>query len=147
MILWLWPIFYDLMTYSVFPWIIFFCNFLFRIMDLSKFRDRRIHNSFLGVNLLRGLDMPLGENCYCSFWKGVYSKRKGFTSEKGSTLRGKNSLPLGANWFLLSRSLFRSDCVQENKQEVTKVVSLAKIGEKSTFAYGFNDQLKTGFSP
>ena len=46
-----------------------------------------------------------------SFWKGVYSKRKEFA-------------PKGANSFLLPFS--EETCVQESKEEVTKVVSHVK---------------------
>ena len=64
-------------------------------------------------------------------------------SEKGSTLEGKNLLPLGANSFLLEQMPFRSkffpfsvdpfsaDWQACNKHEVTKIVSLE--GNPSVF--------------
>ena len=53
-------------------------------------------------------------------------------SEKGSTLKGKNLLPLGANSFLLEQTLFQKGTgVPESKQEVTKVVFLVKNSRKS----------------
>ena len=48
-----------------------------------------------------------------------------FPSEKGSSLKGKNLLPLGANSFLLEQIPFEKG-VQERKQEVTKTLSLVK---------------------
>ena len=48
-------------------------------------------------------------------------------SEKGSALKGKNLLPLGANSFLLDETLFQKGLgMQESKKEVTKVVFLVK---------------------
>ena len=73
--------------------------------------------------------MDLKENVYTlkgcnSFWQA---------SEEGSTLKGKSLLPLGANSFLLEKIQFQKGlCVQESKQEITKVVSLLKYGGKST---------------
>ena len=50
--------------------------------------------------------------------------------EKGSSLKGKNLLPMGANSFLLKLTPFQKGCnVLESKQEVTEVVSLVKIAE------------------
>ena len=56
------------------------------------------------------------------------------TSEKGSTLKGKNLLPaMGANSFLLEQTTYqKANSIQESKQDLTKVVSLVKIGRKST---------------
>ena len=54
-------------------------------------------------------------------------------SEKGSTQKGKNLLPLGANSFLLELTPIRNGVdVQESKQEVTEIAYLAKNGLKST---------------
>ena len=48
----------------------------------------------------------------------------------GSTLTGKNLLPVGANSYLLEKTPFQKGIgVQERKQQVTKVVSLVKMGE------------------
>ena len=48
-------------------------------------------------------------------------------SEKWSTLKGKNLVPLGERSFLFCADLFQKGLdVQESKQEVIKVVSLAK---------------------
>ena len=55
------------------------------------------------------------------------------SSGKGSAPEGKNLLPLGANSFLLEQIPFQKGInVQENKQKVTKVVSLVKRGRQST---------------
>ena len=49
--------------------------------------------------------------------------------EKGSTLKGKNFLPMGANSFLLEQIPFQKGfSSQERKQEVAKVVSLIQNG-------------------
>ena len=54
----------------------------------------------------------------------------GTPSEKESTLKGKNLLPMGANSFLLEWTHFQMGLgVLESKQEVTKVVSLVKMLE------------------
>ena len=61
------------------------------------------------------------------------SKQFYLPSEKGSTLKGKNLLPLGANSFLLEQTPFQKGYgKQESKLEVIKVVSLVKNGRKST---------------
>ena len=53
-------------------------------------------------------------------------------TDKRSTLKGKNLLPLGANSFLLEWTLFQKGLgEQECKQEVTKVVSLVKHNRNS----------------
>ena len=45
--------------------------------------------------------------------------------KKGSTLKGKNLLPLGANSFLLEKTPFqKGPGLQESEQKVTKVGSL-----------------------
>ena len=50
--------------------------------------------------------------------------------EKGSNLKGKNLLPLGANSFLLKLIPFQKGSnMLESKQEVTEVDSLVKIAE------------------
>ena len=47
---------------------------------------------------------------------------------KGSTLNGKNWLPIGANSFLLELTPFRKEFfVQESKLEATKAHSLVKM--------------------
>ena len=54
-------------------------------------------------------------------------------SKKGSTLEGKNLLLVGANSFLLECTPFSEGTgVQESKQEVAKVVSLAENGGTSS---------------
>ena len=56
-------------------------------------------------------------------------------SEKSSSLKGKNLLPLGggANSFLLEKRSFQMGFgMQESEQQVTKVASLAKTGRKFT---------------
>ena len=79
-------------------------------------------------------------------------------SEKGSILKGKNLLPMGANNFLLEKiPCQKGPGVQESKMEVTKVVSLvinvrtSNKGIKSMYhaqwsrcLYNF-DPLKTHF--
>ena len=58
----------------------------------------------------------------------------GSHSEKRSTLKGKNLLPLGANSFLLEHTSFQKRLVvQESKQEVSKVVFLVQNGVSSPF--------------
>ena len=53
--------------------------------------------------------------------------------EKGSTLKGKNVPPLGANSFLLEQTPFQKEFdVHESNQEVINVVSLANYCRKST---------------
>ena len=74
---------------------------------------------------LRGTDTPLGEVtlscCSC------------VSSVKGSTLKGKNLLPIGANSFFLKLIPFQKRIdILECKQEVTDVVSLLKCGGKSS---------------
>ena len=56
-------------------------------------------------------------------------------SKKGSTLKGRNLHPVGANSFLLGETLFQKGFdVQELKQEVTKIVSLvANVGKCNNF--------------
>ena len=55
-------------------------------------------------------------------------------SEKWSALKGKNLLPLEANSFLSEQTPFQKGiAVHENKQEVSKVVSLVKNDRKSTW--------------
>ena len=50
-------------------------------------------------------------------------------TEKESVLKGKNLLPLGANSFLSEQINFQKGIhVEKSKQEVTKVVSLLKMG-------------------
>ena len=52
-------------------------------------------------------------------------------SEKRSILKGNNLLPFGSISFILERTPFQKGIsVQEDKQEVTKVVSLIKNGRK-----------------
>ena len=54
-----------------------------------------------------------------------------FPSEKGSSLKGKTLLPRGANSFFLEKIPFQKWLgVQESKQEVSKIVSLVKRGQK-----------------
>ena len=49
---------------------------------------------------------------------------------KGSSLKGNNLLPLGANHFLLKKTPLQSVIyVQERKQEVTTIVSILKMAE------------------
>ena len=70
-------------------------------------------------NLLtsRGMDTLSGEV--------TLSKVFCLPSEKGSTLKGKNLLPVGANSFLLELIPFQKGFnLLEHKEEVTKVVSL-----------------------
>ena len=63
-----------------------------------------------------------------TFIDGNYDKISFFVSvlkrgllQKGSTLRGKNVLPRGANSFLLEETAFyKALCMQVCKQEVTK---------------------------
>ena len=74
------------------------------------------------VDDLRGIDTLSGETALtkCFFY---------LPSEMGSTLKGKNLLPLGANSFLVEESPFQKGfVVQTNKQEVSKIVSLVKKG-------------------
>ena len=53
-------------------------------------------------------------------------------SEQESTLKGRNLLPMGANSFLLEKTPFqKGSSVQESKQEVTEVISLAKMAENN----------------
>ena len=48
---------------------------------------------------------------------------------KGSIVKGNNLLPLGANSFLLEKTPFQKGIgVQEHKQEVTNIISLAQNG-------------------
>ena len=57
----------------------------------------------------------------------ILSKLFCLPSEKGSTLTGKNLLPMGANSFLLEWTPFQKGFgVQESKPKVTKVVSLVE---------------------
>ena len=54
------------------------------------------------------------------------------TSEKQSTLEGKNLLPVGADYFLKEYTLFRKGVdVQGIKQEVIKLSHLKTMGGKS----------------
>ena len=54
-------------------------------------------------------------------------------SEKGSTLKGKNLLPLEANSLLFEKTPFQKGTgAMETKQEVTTVVSLVNCGGEST---------------
>ena len=57
-----------------------------------------------------------------------------FTScDNGSTLKGKNLLPLWANSFLLEQFLFQKGSgVQESKQEVTTIAPLTEALPVST---------------
>ena len=51
----------------------------------------------------------------------------------GSTIKGKNLLPMGANSFFLESTPFQKVYgMQESIQEVAEVVSLMKNGGKST---------------
>ena len=55
-----------------------------------------------------------------TFWGDTSVKL--FCSGKGSILKGKNLLPLGANSFVLEYIPFQKGlCVQESKQEVQKL--------------------------
>ena len=54
-------------------------------------------------------------------------------SEKVSTLKGKNLLPLGANSFLLEKTPFHKGLgVQESKKEITDNVTLGGNDRNST---------------
>ena len=67
--------------------------------------------------------------------KGEITKWKMFLlpSKKGSTLKGKNLLPAGANSFLLVYTLFWKDPDEQgSKEEIKKVVSLVQNGRKTT---------------
>ena len=81
--------------------------------------------SFNVMMFLRGIETLSGDATLSSLFLSP--------SEKWSTLRGKNLLPLGANSFL-----YRIDPFSEgefhamNKEEVTEIVSYCKNGEQST---------------
>ena len=71
--------------------------------------------------MLNSIDTLIREatlsNCFC------------LPSEMGSTLKGKNLLPLGPDSFLLEQTPFWKGLrVQKSKQEVAKVVSLVQNG-------------------
>ena len=79
------------------------------------------------TQILKGMDKLLGV--------GNSVKIVFYFFEKGSTPKGKNLLPFGANgskFFSFRVDPFWKDSVQESKQEVTKVVSLVKSCSKST---------------
>ena len=72
---------------------------------------------FLGVLRVKG-------NGY-TLMKGNSVNSFCFPSEKRSTLKGRNLLPLGANFFLLEKTPFQKGIgVLESKQEVMKVMAL-----------------------
>ena len=61
---------------------------------------------------------------------GNSSSKVCLLSEKGSPLKGKDLLPVGANPFLLEYTPFKQwFCAQECSHEVTKVVSPIKMSE------------------
>ena len=63
-------------------------------------------------------------------WEATLSELLCFPSDKGSTLKEKNLLPVGANSFLLMQILFRSGFVcRKPYRKSQKVVSLVN-GEK-----------------
>ena len=71
-------------------------------------------------------------------FRGGYSiKTICLSSEKGSTQKGKNLLPLGANFFLFEQTIFQKGFgVQEGKQEVSNIISIVEndgISTKSHF--------------
>ena len=63
-------------------------------------------------------------------WETTLSKFFWLPSEKGSTLKGKSLLPMGANSFLLEQIHLQKGLVeQKSKQKIMKVVSLVKMAE------------------
>ena len=63
-------------------------------------------------------------------WETTLSKFFWLPSEKGSTPKGKNLLPMGANSFLLEQIHLQKGLVeQKSKQKIMKVVSLVKMAE------------------
>ena len=72
-------------------------------------------------------------NWYIFAREAILSKLFLPLSGKESTTKGKNLLPFGSKFFLLRVDPFSEGVdVQENKHEVTKVVSPVKHGRKST---------------
>ena len=97
--------------------------------------------------------------CFSNFKENGYTFRGGNSVSlllppfsKGSTQKEKNSLPVGANSFLLEQTPFfqKGLGAQEDKQEVTKVVSLAKIAESaasvSSFPYSLHRPTNLNFA-
>ena len=112
------------------PWIIK-CLFLRNMEPLKVISNIISHKglSLLCIFIflyLMGINTLLREVkiCFC------------LPSEKESSLKGKNLLPLGANSFLLQLTTFqKGPCAQESKQEVIEVVCLVKNFWKIYQAY------------
>ena len=68
----------------------------------------------------------------CTFWGGNYQKWFASLLKKGIYLCRQEFVPIAKSFVLGQNPFQKALCVQESKQEVTKVVSLVKNGGKCT---------------